>query len=170
MQHGSWCVLSPDAEYGEGVVIGDFCRVEAGVKIGNGTVLRSYVELRAGTVIGPMCEIDSYVASSGDCEIGYGCTLRYGTIVARGCVLEPNVWCSPRVMFENGNKDGKSIGGAYVGEGARIGTGVIVKAGISIGQGAVVYPGWLVADDVPEFGKYGGVLARMMDLRGGAGI
>lgn len=45
-------VVDPQAELGEGVEIGPFCYVEAGVRLGDGTRLDSHATIRRGTTMG----------------------------------------------------------------------------------------------------------------------
>lgn len=56
-------VISPDAELGEGVVIGPFCVVEGDAKIGARTVLRSHVVIGALTEIGEDNEFYPFVTA-----------------------------------------------------------------------------------------------------------
>ena len=68
---------------------------------------------RPGTLVGHDCVIDSRVSSSGEAVIGNHVTLRYDTIVARGCRIGDHTYLSPRVMTNNLDSGGVSIGGAY---------------------------------------------------------
>jgi len=65
-------VVSPDAELGDGAVIGPFCVVEGGSKIGAGTVLRSHVAIGPMTEIGEGNDIFPHAALGLPCQdIGY---------------------------------------------------------------------------------------------------
>lgn len=135
---GIGTIVEEGAVIGEGVEIGDYCLIRKGVEIGAGTRVESYVELRAGTRVGRDCVIDSGVKSSGNCTIGDRVTLRYETIIARGCEIGDGCYLSPRVMTNNLDSEKRSIGGARLEPNVFVGTQAVLHYGVSIGQGAIV--------------------------------
>ena len=88
--------------------------------IGDRCVIRDYVELRPGQRWWDPndCVIDSRVQSRETAVIGNHVTLRYDTIVARGCRIGDHTYMSPRVMTNNLDSGGVSIGGDNVLVGA----------------------------------------------------
>ena len=135
------------------------------VVIGKGTVLKHFIELRKGTVIGKDCYIDSRVSTSGDCQIGDRVTLRYSAIIARGVIIEDDVFLAPQVMTENLNHRGEAIGGAHIGIGewdhetrfrVFVGTKAVIAAGLKICAGVVIGRFSNVRKDILEPGVYAG--------------
>lgn len=152
--------IHPSADIHPDVVIGSYNIIRPEVQIGKGTRIRSYVELREGTIIGSNCYIDSGVKSSGKCRIGDNVTLRYDSIIARGTVIEDDVFIAPQLMTENLDHRGDQIGGAHIGEGVFIGTNVTLASGIRICPGTVIGSKANVRKDITEPGVYVGNPAR----------
>ena len=92
------------------------------------------------TKIGKDCYIDSRVSTSGDCEIGNNVTLRYDTIIARGCKIGDNTYVCPRVMTNNLDTEKIQIGGAHTGKNCFLGTNTVLQHGISIGNNCTIHP------------------------------
>lgn len=149
-------LIAEDFEHGDGLELGHFNIIHPGCEVGNDVQIRSHVELRPGTTIGDDCYIDSGVKSSGENDIGDNVTLRYDSIIARGCDIRNNVYICPQVMTNNLNTDQEAVGGATVGEDCFIGTQTVLGAGIEISPEIIVGSCSLVTDDLPERGVYVG--------------
>ena len=117
--------------------------------IGDNTVIKNFVELRVNTIIGADCYIDSRVSTSGDCVVGDGVTLRYGSVIARGCDIGDNTYICPHVMTNNLDAGRDSIGGAKVGKNCFIGTNTVLQHGITIGDNATTGSMSFVTKDIP---------------------
>lgn len=146
----SFNYISDKATIGKNVTIGRFVIIEDGVVIGDNTVIKNYVELREGTIVGKDCYIDSRVSSSGDCVIGDRVILRYDSIIARGCHIGDDTYVCPRVMTNNLDTGGESIGGAHIGARCFIGTNAVLHHGLSIGENSIIGSMAFVNKDVPE--------------------
>ena len=59
-------IVAPEAELGDGVRIGPFCRVASRVVIGEGAVLEAFVSVHDGVTIGKNCHVYEYTAVGGD--------------------------------------------------------------------------------------------------------
>lgn len=135
---GIGTIIEEGVTLGVGVKIGNYCIIKSGVSIGNFTVVMDYVEIRTGTTVGTDSYIDSRVSTSGDCKIGNRVNLRYGAIVARGCIIEDDCYLSPRVMTNNLDQGKRTIGGAHIKKGCFIGTQAVLQHGIVLGENSVV--------------------------------
>ena len=151
------------AKIGQNVVIGSFCTIADDVEIGDDTRVCSYVELRSGTRIGQRCWIDSGVKSSGKNEIGDDVSLRYDSIIARGCKIANGVYICPQVMTNNLDHQQVEVGGAHIGEQCFIGTQAVLAAVISIAPGVIVGAVAMVTQSLSEPGVYVGVPARRLN-------
>lgn len=158
-------IISEGAQIADDAVIGHFCIIEDDVVIGPGTVIKNYVEIRGGTRIGAQCYLDSGVKISGDAKIGDRVTLRYDTIVARGCDIGDGTYVSPQVMFQNLDHKKEPVGGAKIGRECFIGTNVAFSAGIKVADFTVIGSKSFVAKDIVEEGWiYLGIPARKHKL------
>lgn len=132
-----------------------------GCRIGSESRIGPFVEIQAGCVVGRRCKVSSH---------SFLCT---------GVVLEDRVFIGHGVMFTNDrfprstNDDGTLQGAGdwtceetLVREGASIGSNATVLCGLTIGRGALVAAGAVVASDVPDFALVAGVPARVIgDVR-----
>ena len=153
-------IVAHDFKHGKNLKLGKFCIVEEDVIVGDNCTIKSHVELRNGTIIGDDCYIDSGVKSSGQCKIGNHVTLRYDSIIARGTIIEEDVFIAPQLMTENLNHRQESIGGAHIGSGCFIGVNVTLAAGIKIANGSIIGTKSNVRKDILEPGVYIGNPAR----------
>ena len=157
--------------YGKNLLFGKFNHIHRNVQVGNNVTIRSYVELRSGTVIGHDCYIDSGVKSSGNNIVGDRVILRYDSILAKGVIVEDDVFISPQLMTENISHRGEEIGGAHIGIGewdkktkyrVFIGTNVTLAAGIEICSGTIIGTKANVRKSILEPGIYIGNPARRL--------
>jgi len=86
--------------------------------------------------------------------IGENCIVNTSASVDHGCRIEGHCHIAP----------GAVLGGeVHVGEGTLVGLGARVLPGIRIGKGALIGAGAVVAEDVPDWAKVAGILARARD-------
>ena len=110
----------------------------------------NFVELRENTIVGKDCYIDSRVSTSGNCEIGNNVTLRYDSIIARGCKIGDNTYVCPRVMTNNLDTEKIQIGGAIIGKKCFLGTNTVLHHGIKIGNNSITGTMSFVNKDIPD--------------------
>jgi UDP-2-acetamido-3-amino-2,3-dideoxy-glucuronate N-acetyltransferase len=145
------CIISEDAEIGEGTRIGNF------------------VFIRDHVIIGAGCSVGSYVDIEGDVRIGNLVSLQSGCYLTRGVTVEDEVFCGPRLVTLND----KSIchrrsslvfqrQAPRILRAARIGGGCVLLPGITIGENAFVGAGSVVTQDVPDHIIVAGNPARMI--------
>ncbi len=113
-------------------------------------MIRNFVELRENTIIGKDCYIDSRVSTSGNCVVGDNVTLRYDSILARGCRVGDGTYICPRVMTNNLDTGGSQIGGAHIGANCFIGTNTVFQHGVKIGDNVITGAMSFVNKDIPE--------------------
>ena len=142
---------------GDGVVIWDFCRVRNGARIGSHTRLGTGVYVGAGVVVGERCKIEN------------------GALVFEGARLGDGVFIGPAAVLTNDRHpraitpDGRLQGpgdweerGITVDEGASVGAGAVIVAGVQLGPWSMVAAGAVVAQSVGPFELVAGVPARRL--------
>ena len=147
---------------GENCEIGDFCVIEEDCIIGNNVKIENYVLLKTGTVIGDNCYVDSYFRSSGDNEIGNKVTLRFGSTIARKVFVRDNVFIAPNVMTVFSLPDGTKSSATVIGEGAFIGTAVVLAPNITIMHGSIIGANSFVNKSILKKGVYVGNPAKLI--------
>lgn len=136
---------------------GEHCVVFDDVAIGPETRLGNFVLIRAHTEIGRACTIGSYVDIEGEVVIGDNVSLQSACYITRGVVIENDVFCGPRLVTLNDR------GISYrrpamrftptpprILRAARIGGGVTVLPGVTVGENAFVGAGSVLTRDVPD--------------------
>jgi UDP-2-acetamido-3-amino-2,3-dideoxy-glucuronate N-acetyltransferase len=134
-----------------------FCVIAPDAQIGSGTRIGNFVFIREATRIGLNCMIGSYVDIEGDVCIGDRVSLQSGCYLTRGVVIEDDVFCGPRIVTLND----KSMtygrpsltfqrAAPRIRRAARIGGGVVLLPGVTIGVNAMVGAGSVVTRDVAD--------------------
>ena|SRR5436190_11899239 len=145
------------------------------------TVRRSWYRRVLGWQIGPKATIlmSQHVQMGGIRSSGRKVSIGRGTVINHGCllyttgglILGENVSISSGVWLVTGTHDMNdphfpdSYKPIAIGNHAWIGARATILAGVSIGQGAVVMAGAVVARDVPPYAVVGGVPAKVVTQR-----
>jgi len=147
-------------------------------RVGRGARLagRPYVENLGRIVIGDGLRLGSRPVAShlvtgprGALEIGDGVTVGYGAAIAAHAHvrIEDGVWIGPFAMImdtdfhEVGDRSAAPVSRPIcIGRDARIGARVTILRGATIGEGAEVAAGSVVAGEVPAGARVAGVPAR----------
>lgn len=149
---GKGIVVWPQAQIREGAVLGDECTVGRGV----------YVD--AGVHIGRQCKLQNNALLYAPARLGDG------VFVGPAAVLTNDV--HPRAITPSGALKGTAdwqSAAVEIADGASVGAGAVVVAGMRIGQWALVGAGAVVTRDVPAFGLVVGNPARRIAWVGRAG-
>ena len=148
---GNFCVISPDVEFGNDVVLHGFANLY-GCKIGDGSHIGPFVEIQKNTTLGKRVRVQSHtficsnININDDVFIGHNVSFindRYPTSFKS----RTGIWRSEKVL---------------VGRGASIGTGAVILCGIEIGEGAVIGAGSVVTRDVLPHTVVAGVPAKII--------
>jgi len=158
---GNNVVVGEEVMIGEDVTIGHNVIIGTDVTIGHGTKIGANVEIRDNITIGNNCKIDSGVIMTGLATVEDNVVLRNHVVVARGSFVGSNTFIAPKVMFNNLDAEGNSIGGATVGKDCFIGTGAVLQHGIEIADGTTVGACSFVSKDINKAGVYLGVPAKI---------
>jgi UDP-2-acetamido-3-amino-2,3-dideoxy-glucuronate N-acetyltransferase len=142
--------------FGEGVVVRAFTNLY-GCHIGDRTRVGTFVEIQAGAAIGTDCKIQSH------------------SLICDGVTIGDRVFVGHGVMFINDRKPRATVPGGRlqttedwdlltttVGDGASLGSGAVILAGVRIGEGAMVGAGAVVTRDVPPQATVAGNPARSL--------
>jgi UDP-2-acetamido-3-amino-2,3-dideoxy-glucuronate N-acetyltransferase len=149
--------IADDVIMGDGVVVHHPELVNLyGCHIGDQTTIGPFVEVQRGARIGARCKISSH------------------SFICDGVTIEDDVFIGHGVMFTNDRRPRATVegrmrdGGDWVMEativkaGASIGSGAVILPGVTIGRGAMVGAGAVVTSDVAEGESVAGVPARVL--------
>jgi acetyltransferase-like isoleucine patch superfamily enzyme len=142
--------------------------VADGAQIGARTQVWQFAIVLAGARVGADCNINCHTFVEGGAVIGDRVTIKSGVYVWDGVTLEDNVFCGPNATFTN-DKNPRSrqrpaeFARTLVKAGASIGAGAVVLPGLTIGEGATVGAGAVVTHDVPPGATVVGNPARIVE-------
>ncbi|HET9496014.1 MAG TPA: acyltransferase [Chloroflexia bacterium] len=142
--------------------------------LGPGTRVWHQAQVREGAVLGRNCILGKGAYVDFGVQIGDTVKIQHGSSVYHGVSLESGVFVGPHVVFTNDrlpravNPDGSlksdsdwEVATTLVREGASVGAGTVVVAGVTIGKWALVGAGAVVTRDVPDYGVVYGNPARL---------
>jgi bifunctional UDP-N-acetylglucosamine pyrophosphorylase/glucosamine-1-phosphate N-acetyltransferase len=135
------------SEVEDGVTIGPFSHLRPGSSIGRGAEIGNYAEVKSSR-IGPGVK-SHHMSYLGDADVGAGTNVGAGTITA--------------------NYDGSRKHRTRIGERVFLGVDTMLRAPITIGDGAKTGAGSVVTHDVPPGALAFGVPARVHDESRAAG-
>lgn len=160
-------------------IIGRRCKIDAyaviygGVTIGNDTIIGHGTIIRPNVKIGYHTLITNYCILAGNLEIGNHVRLNHFVHIAQKSVVEDYVFVAQGFLSANDNrifffrKEDRGLGqnlfqvhGITLKRGCRIGIGVRVIGGKTVGEHAVVGAGAVVTHDVPDYAVVYGIPAK----------
>ena len=144
-------------------------------QIGSETRIWAFSHVLKGAEIGARCNIGDHCFIEAGVRIGDSVTIKNGNRLWEGVTLESGVFVGPGVFFTNDlyprSPRLHQVEGRYatkqwlvpthVAEGASLGAGAVIIAGVTIGQFAMVGAGAVVTKDVPPHALVIGNPARI---------
>jgi acetyltransferase-like isoleucine patch superfamily enzyme len=158
-------LLGPGAKIAERVEIGGHVVIHGGVQVAEGARIGDHAQLRDGARVGPGATIGSFVCVDPEVEVGARASVQTRCYLARGSAIAEDAFLGPGVTLSNDDtmgrhRPGEPPRGARIGRASRVGAGVVVCPGVSIGEEAFVAAGAVVAADVAPRAVVMGVPAR----------
>jgi UDP-2-acetamido-3-amino-2,3-dideoxy-glucuronate N-acetyltransferase len=142
--------------------------------LGPGTKVWHQAQVREGAVLGSNCILGKGAYVDFDVHIGDNVKIQNRASIYHGVTLENGVFVGPHAIFTNDkmpraispdgslkSDDDWELGYILVKEGASIGAGAIIVAGVTIGRFAMVGAGAVVTKEVPDYGLVYGNPARL---------
>lgn len=148
--------ITDDVKLGKNVKIFNFVNLY-GCEIQDNTKIGTFVEIQKGVIVGKNCKISSH------------------TFICEGVTIEDDVFVGHNVTFINDmypratSTDGKlqteddwECIPTIIKKGVSIGSSATLLAGITVGEGAMIGAGSVIAKDVPSFAIVAGNPARII--------
>jgi acetyltransferase-like isoleucine patch superfamily enzyme len=159
---GAATVIGPGAVIRAGAILYAGTEVGGGTVVGHHTLLRSFVTVGADTQLGHNLTVER--AS----RIGDRVRCSPGSHITSSCVLADRVFLGAGVrtvndremIWRDPGREPELIPPSF-GHGARVGSGVTILAGVTIGDHALVGAGSVVTKDIPAGAVAYGVPARV---------
>ncbi len=131
------------------------CLIESNVKLGHNIFIGFGCVIRTNTTIGNDCSFGHLTVIEG-AKIGDRVRFHAQCHITKGTVVEDDVFIGPCYVSTNtknidhGRGINPLIEGPVIKRAARIGGGVIIVPGITIGENALIGAGSLITKDVPN--------------------
>jgi acetyltransferase-like isoleucine patch superfamily enzyme len=143
-------------------------------EIGAGTRIWAFAHVMRGAVVGRHCNVGSHCFVEAGAVLGDDITLKNGTAVWNGVTIGDGAFVGPAVVFTNDRRprsrrleaaarryaDLGWLVRTHVEEGASLGAGAVILAGVTVGTSALVGAGAVVTRDVAPYAVVAGNPAR----------
>lgn len=156
--------VDASAALGEGTTVWHLAQVREDAVLGAQVIVGRGAYVDHGVRIGDRCKLQNYALVYAPAQLGDG------VFVGPGAILTNDT--HPRAVDPDGTRkdaDDWEPEQIVVGDGASIGAGAVVVAGVSIGAWALIGAGAVVTADVPAHALVVGVPARQVGWVGHAG-
>lgn len=144
-------------------------------EIGEGTRIWAYTHVMRDASVGASCNIGEHCFIESGATIGNQVTIKNGNMVWEGVRLADGVFVGPQVIFTNDlyprsprlsqaqkrYSDRRWLKTTTVNEGASLGAGAVILAGITIGEFCMVGAGSIVTRNLPPYALAVGSPARV---------
>jgi acetyltransferase-like isoleucine patch superfamily enzyme len=143
-------------------------------QIGNGSRIWAYTHVMNGVSIGANCNIGEHCFIESGATVGRQVTIKNGNMLWEGVHLEDGVFLGPAVTFTNDlyprsprlpqatkrYRDKGWLRPTFIRQGASIGAGAVILAGVTLGEFCMVAAGATVTRSVPPHALVIGSPAR----------
>lgn len=143
--------------------------LDESVSIGAHTRVWAFTHILSGAQIGADCNICDHVFIEGDVVVGDRVTVKCGVQLWDGLRVEDDVFIGPNVTFTNdlfprSKRYPEKFLPTHIKAGASIGGGAVILPGLTIGKKAMVGAGSVVAKSVPAGAVVVGNPARVIRM------
>jgi acetyltransferase-like isoleucine patch superfamily enzyme len=153
---------------GRGAVVRSGAVVYAGVEIGDEAVVGHHTLLRSFVIVGAGSQLGHHLTVERQSRLGARVRCSPGSHITSSCVLADHVFLGAGVRTVNdreliwGDPDrAPDLVPPRFERDARVGSGSVILAGVTIGQGALVGAGSVVTRNIPAHAVAYGVSARV---------
>jgi UDP-2-acetamido-3-amino-2,3-dideoxy-glucuronate N-acetyltransferase len=144
-------------------------------QIGDGTRIWAYTHVMQNVSIGANCNIGEHCFIESGATVGNNVTIKNGNMIWEGVHLEDGVFVGPQVILTNDlyprsprlsqatkrYADRRWLAPTFIKQGASLGAGAVILAGISIGEFCMVGAGSTVTRSLPPYALVVGSPARL---------
>lgn len=135
-------------------------------RIGAGTRVWAYTHIMEGSAIGANCNIGDHCFIENGSSIGDNTIIKNGNMLWEGITIEDGVFIGPHVFFTNDlyprsrvlqqarnryKRKQNWLVPTLVKQGASLGAGAVILAGITVGEYSMIGAGAVVAKNVPSY-------------------
>jgi acetyltransferase-like isoleucine patch superfamily enzyme len=148
--------IAGDVKLGENVKLAKFINLY-GCEVGANTKIGAFVEIQKNATVGSNCKISSHTFI---CE---GVTIEDGVFLGHGVTFINDRY--PRATTEDGQLQTEAdwqMEPTLIKNGASIGSGATILAGVTVGEKAIVGAGSVVTKSVPAYAVVAGNPARVL--------
>jgi len=154
---------------GDGVIIDDYCLIDAKGRTNNGIVIGDNVFIGRGSIL---CCKDGDIEIESGVNISFNCELfsSQRLVVGKGCMIAAYCYLMSGGSYDHrhveigfAEQDGYAKGPTVIGEGCWLGAKVLVLDGVSVGERAVLGAGAVVTKNIPSHTVAVGVPAKVVE-------
>ena len=134
-------------------------------RIGAGTRVWAFAHIMPDVTVGANCNVGDHCFIETGARIGENVTVKNGNMVWAGVTLEDGVFVGPHVFFTNDlyprsprlpqaarrYQDQSWMKPTVIRQGASLGAGSVILAGVTVGDYSMVAAGAVVTRDVPPY-------------------
>lgn len=149
-----------------GTVIGSHVTIYAGARVGKDTLIGDGAVIREESVIGEETIVGCRVTVENSCRVGDRTRLETGAYLCAYSQVAEDCFVAPYAVTTNDNLLGlplpKTLDGAHLEKGSRIGAGAVVLPGRILRENAAAGAGAVVTQNIPAGQLHVGTPARYL--------